>query len=135
MRRAAPVADSAAIDFPASKPTTGRERRTTVRFAVDLTATFVPFHQNMRGRWEATILDVSREGICLQTPRSVAVNSVLQVNLGKRATMELVLVRWVKPGKGETHIAGCSFVYVLANQDFEAICHTGSSKTFGRPAP
>jgi serine/threonine protein kinase len=133
--RPAPVADSAAIDFPNSRPATGRERRTTVRFAVDLTATFVPYHQNMRGRWEATILDVSREGICLQTPRSVAVNSVLQVNLGKRATMELVLVRWVKPGKGETHIAGCSFVHVLANQDFEAICHTGSSKACGRPAP
>jgi hypothetical protein len=121
--------DHAGIEFRQCQPATGKERRATVRFAVDLTATLVPFHQNMRGRWQASILDVSREGICLQTPRSVAVNSVLQVNIGKRATLELALVRWVKAGKGDTHIVGCSFVHVLSDEDFETLCKTGSRKT------
>jgi serine/threonine protein kinase len=124
-----PAPDDASLEFRQCQPATGKERRATVRFAVDLTATLVPFHQNMRGRWQVSILDVSREGICLQTPRSVAVNSVLQVNIGKRATLELVLVRWVKAGKGDTHIVGCSFVHVLGDEDFETLCKTGSRKT------
>jgi serine/threonine protein kinase len=119
------------IEFSEGRPATGAERRARVRFAVDLTATFVPFHQNMRGRWEATILDVSREGVCLQTSRSVAVNSVLQVNLGKRAMSELALVRWVKPGEGEKLIVGCSFVRPFTEEEFEAIYKAGSSKASG----
>jgi serine/threonine protein kinase len=120
------VARPTAHALPAVKPPAGPNRRASVRFAVDLTANFVPFHQNMRGRWDATILDVSLEGIRLQTPRAVAVNSVLQVTLGKRTASDLVLVRWVEPGKGQTHIAGCSFVRPLTSQDLEAICPTGA---------
>jgi serine/threonine protein kinase len=123
------VDGSKEIDLPRLKTSGGAERRATVRFAVDLTATFVPFHQNMRGRWEATILDVSPEGVRLKTPRSVAVNSVLQVTLGKRATSELVLVRWVEPSTGESQIAGCSFVRPLPGQELETICRAGAPKT------
>ncbi len=93
-----------------------------VRFAVDLTATFVPFHQDMRGRWEAAILDVSPAGVCLKTARPVAVNSVLQVTLGGHAGSELVLVRWVKPADDAALIAGCSFVRTLDRGEFEALC-------------
>jgi hypothetical protein len=85
----------------------------------------------MRGRWEATILDVSPAGVCLQTARSVAVNSVLQVNLGRRGKPELVLVRWVKPGQGNTHIAGCSFVRTLSGPEVEGLCRTRSCPTPG----
>jgi serine/threonine protein kinase len=121
-------------ELPKVKPAAGADRRASVRFAVDLTANFVPFHQNMRGRWEASILDVSVTGIRLQTPRDVAVSSVLQVTLGKRPTSELVLVRWVKPGKGDTLVAGCSFVRPLSNQDLEAICSAGArQRTAVRP--
>jgi serine/threonine protein kinase len=127
-------ASRAMSEYPKFKPAGGPERRATVRFAVDLTASIVPFHQNMRGRWEATILDVSREGLCLQIPRDVAVNSVLQVNLGKRQTPELVLVRWVKPGNGGMHIAGCLFVRLLPSQDFETLCSAGSVKKAGPAA-
>src|SRR5205085_12016131 len=42
------------IDLADTKPARGAERgaerRATVRYAVDLTASLVPFHQNMRGR-------------------------------------------------------------------------------------
>ena len=116
-------------DLPGVEPAGVAERRATVRFAVDLTATFVPFHQNTRGRWEATILDVTPIGVRLQSPRPVAVHSVLQVNLGRRATSELALVRWVKPGTGETQIAGCSFVRPLTRLEFEAICRAGAHGT------
>jgi serine/threonine-protein kinase len=123
---ASPSLDAGEVDWPHGTPADA-ERRATVRFEVDLTATFVPFHQNMRGRWEATILDVSPGGVCLQTPRSVAVNSVLQVTLGKRPIPELVLVRWVKPGKGQMLIAGCSFVHPLSTQEVEAMCRTAAA--------
>jgi serine/threonine protein kinase len=123
-----PVSSTAVteIDLPRMQPAIGAERRATLRFAIDLTATFVPFHQKMRGRWQGTILDVSREGIRLQTPRPVAVNSVLQVTLGKRLTSELALVRWVKPSEGESQIVGCSFVRPLPSQVFEEICQSGA---------
>jgi serine/threonine protein kinase len=103
-------------------------RRAVVRFAVDLTATFVPFHQNMRGRWEATILDVSAKGVCLKTARSVAVNSVLQVMLDRHATPELALVRWVRPAEDESLIAGCAFVRTLSRGEFDTICPSASRR-------
>jgi len=119
-----------AISLPRIKAAAGAERRARLRFAVNLTATFVPFYQHVRGRWDATILDLSAGGIRLQTPRSVAVNSVLQVTLGKGTASHLVLVRWVKPGKDESQIAGCSFVHPLTSQEVKALCRAGSEKQF-----
>jgi hypothetical protein len=121
-----PAPPTADIELDAKRPGRGAERRTTVRFAVDLTATFVPFHQNMRGRWEATILDVSPGGICLRIPRPVAVQSVLQVDLVRGAAPELVLVRWVKPHRDDDHIAGCAFVRPLPGPLLEAMCRHGT---------
>ena len=66
----------------------------------------MPFHQKMRGRWDATILDVSSTGLRWPS-RPVAVNSVLEVKLGTRTTTELVLVRWIKAAEGDTLIVGC----------------------------
>jgi tRNA A-37 threonylcarbamoyl transferase component Bud32 len=121
------------VALPRAKATNGAERRAMVRFAVDLTATFVPFHQNMRGRWQAAVLDVSPAGVCLRTTRSLAVNSVLQVSLARRASSELVLVRWVKPTDDQAFIAGCSFVRSLDHAELEAICAGGSCKS-AKPA-
>jgi hypothetical protein len=106
----------------------GVDRRASVRFAADLTATFVPFHQNMRGRWDATILDVSRHGVRMRTPRAVAVNSVLQLTVGQNGRPELALVRWVKPAQGDMQILGCSFIQPLSNQEFEALCQSAPRK-------
>jgi len=117
------------MDVRKGKLAPGAERRAASRFAIDLNATVVPFHQHMRGYWQATILDVSVSGIRLQTTRSIAVNSVLQVTLGKRATPELALVRWVRPGEGQTYLAGCSFVRPLGKQDLETICRAVACKT------
>ena len=117
--------------FTCDKVAHGAERRATVRFEVDLTASFVPFHQNMRGRWLATILDVSPGGICLQTPRAVAVHSVLQVSLMNGAPPELVMVRWVRPGgpgDADAHIVGCAFVRPLPATLLEAMCRKGSQE-------
>jgi serine/threonine-protein kinase len=122
LTRPQPAPDATNIQVSTAKPRGGIEQRATVRFAVDLTATFVPFHQNMRGRWQATILDVSMTGFRLQTERPIAVNSVLQVSLGKHTVPELALVRWVAAGEGATQIVGCSFVRPLLKHEFESIC-------------
>jgi serine/threonine protein kinase len=107
----------------------GPERRASVRFQVDLTTTFVPFHQNMRGRWQAAILDVSSTGVRLQTSRPVAVNSVLQITLGESAITELVLVRWVKAGERDTLIIGCAFVQPLVQDQLDAIYRQNARQT------
>jgi len=99
----------------------GAERRASLRFEVGLTTTFVPFHQNMRGRWQATIIDVSSTGVRLQTTRPVAINSVLHITLNPQAVPELVLVRWVKGSEGGTLILGCSFVRPLADDQLKLI--------------
>jgi len=112
------------FDGPSVKPRTAAERRASIRFEVDLTATFVPFHQKMRGRWDATILDVSQQGVCLQTPREIAVNSVLQLTLGKSNRSALALVRWVRPAKGQTQIVGCAFVRPLPRGEFDSLYRT-----------
>jgi serine/threonine-protein kinase len=121
-----PAPPTADIELDENRLGRGAERRATVRFAVDLTATFVPFHQNMRGRFDASILDVSPGGICLRIPRPVAVHSVLQVDLVRGAAPELVLVRWVKPHGDDEHIAGCAFVRPLPGPLLEAMCRHGS---------
>jgi serine/threonine-protein kinase len=100
-------------DSPVVKPV-GPERRATVRLETDLTANFVPFDQKIRARWTATILDVSRGGVRLQTAQAVAVQSVLLVTLGSCPTQHLMLVRWVKQGRNQAFIAGCAFVRPLA---------------------
>jgi serine/threonine protein kinase len=128
-RLAVDTGSATELDFPKVELASGPERRASLRFAIDLTANLVPFHQRMRGHWQATILDVSVSGIRLQMNRSIAVNSVLQVTVGNRATSELALVRWVTPGEGQTYYAGCSFVRPLASQDLETICRAGARKT------
>jgi serine/threonine-protein kinase len=128
-RPASVLANFGEVDSPARKLRPGADRRASVRFAIDLTATLVPFHQKMRGRWDATILDVSVNGVRLKSSREVAVNSVLEVKLGARMTSELVLVHWVKPGAGQTHIVGCSFIRPLPRQELDALCRAGVGKT------
>jgi serine/threonine protein kinase len=107
---------------------TGPERRASVRFEVDLTTTFVPFHQKMRGRWQSTILDVSLTGVRMRTSRPVAVHSVLQITLGGAASPELgttcsqlALVRWVKAVEGDIQIVGCSFVRPLTEHQLDTL--------------
>lgn len=127
-RPAVDTESAAELDFPKVKLASGAERRASVRFAIDLTANLVPFHQQMRGQWQATILDVSATGVRLRMNRSTAVNSVLQVTVGKRATSELALVRWVKPSEDQTYLVGCWFVRPLSSQDLETICRAGARK-------
>ncbi len=121
-RAAANADDEKMLKSDGGTVASGPERRTSVRFQVDLTTTFVPFYQNMRGRWQAAILDVSSTGVRLQTSRPVAVNSVLQITLGDSAATELVMVRWVKAGEGDTLILGCAFVQPLVQDQLDGMC-------------
>ncbi len=106
---------------PGLPPAVKQERRASLRYNVDLAATFVPFHESTRRRWDATILDISPLGVRLQTSCPVAVNSVVHVTLGNSAVSELGLVRWVKPGEGALHAVGCAFVRPLSHQVLEEL--------------
>jgi serine/threonine-protein kinase len=118
--------DSTETEPHAMKLRRSADRRASVRFAVDLTASLVPFHQKMRGRWDATILDISATGVRLEFPRDVAVNSVLEINLAGRVNSELALVRWVEPGGGQKRFVGCSFVRPLPERELEILCRAGA---------
>jgi serine/threonine protein kinase len=112
-------------DPPTLKPAAA-ERRAALRSTVELKATFVPFHQHIRGRWEATILDLSSRGVRLRTSRAVAVHAALLLTFPKRAMAELAVVRWVQAAKNqsEEQIVGCSFVHPLPRQEVESILGT-----------
>ena len=114
-------ATSMTCDTPASNNQIDpqQERRASLRYAVDMSATFVPFHENTRGRWEATMLDISSLGVRLQTSCPVAVNSVVHVAIDNTAVSELALVRWVKPGEGQSSTVGCAFVRPLSRKVLE----------------
>jgi hypothetical protein len=43
------------------------------------------------------------------------------MTLGQGARTELAMVKWVKPGKGDTQIVGCSFVHPLTSHEFKAL--------------
>ncbi len=101
------------------QPATKQERRASLRYSVDMSATFVPFHESTRRRWEATVVDISSLGVRLQTSCPVAVNSVVHLTLGTSVVSELALVRWVKPGKSQLHAVGCSFVRPLTQEALE----------------
>jgi serine/threonine protein kinase len=96
-----------------------QERRASLRYSVDMSATFVPFHESTRRRWDATILDISTLGIRLQTSCPVAVNSVVHVALDNTAVSELALVRWLKPGDSPKHAVGCAFIRPLSPKVLE----------------
>jgi len=105
---------------PGARPRSRMDRRATLRYAVDLSASFVPFHQKTRGRWEATILDISCDGVRLQTPRPIPVKSVVHITYGKQVN-SLAVVRWVTPGEGQMQVVGCSFVRPLLHQDLDGL--------------
>jgi serine/threonine protein kinase len=102
-----------------SDPVDQRERRASLRYNVDMSASFVPFHESTRRRCDATILDISTLGIRLQASCPVAVNSVVHVALENSAVSEVALVRWLKPGDGPMHIVGCAFVRPLSPKVLE----------------
>ena len=87
-----------------------------------LLATFVPFLENTRGRWNATILDISSLGIRLQTPSEVTVGSVVHLILGNLTTPELAVVRWVRMEAADNFTIGCTFVRPLSRKDLEQVC-------------
>ena len=104
------------------------ERRAAVRIAVVLPAEFVPFHQAKRGAWQATILDVSSGGLCLQSAEPFPIGTVLEVTPGCRATSYLIQVRWIKALPGQNPILGCALVRPLANGEFEDLCQAGAAE-------
>jgi serine/threonine protein kinase len=102
-----------------------RERRASLRYNVDLSSTFVPFHDNARRRWDATVLDISSLGARLQTSCPVAVDSVVHFTLGDSAVSELAVVRWVKSEQEPIHTLGCAFVRPLDPKVLEEFFKTG----------
>ena len=107
-------------DIPHVQPGGGPERRTSVRFAVDLTATFVPFHQNMRGHGKPHSRRLAAGGPLAGIARGGCQFRAAS-DAWPGARTELALVKWVKPGKGGTQIVGCTFVHPLTTHEFKCL--------------
>src|SRR5262249_19099599 len=95
---------------PAPAATGSRaDRRANSRVLVKVPVAFVPFHENKRTSFQATILDFSPGGICLQSNESVAIRTLLEITVASNGELYLVEVRWAKPAADGSHILGCSF--------------------------
>ena len=116
-------------NLPPGQTAGGPERRATVRIASTLAAAFVPFHQQKRGAWNATILDVSSGGLRLQTTQPYPVDTVLEVLPGSRRTAYLVQVRWVKVTAEQAYILGCAFTRPVPDVEIEEMFPSGQPKT------
>jgi serine/threonine protein kinase len=116
---ATPSSAETLVNAPESEPK--KDRRATIRYNVELAASFVPFHENSKRRWEASILDISPAGLRLQTNCPVTVDSVMQIVIGSSTVTELALVRWVQPAGDGMYNVGCAFVRPLAPKALEAV--------------
>jgi serine/threonine protein kinase len=116
-----------AIPFEPSAPKaagTRADRRGEARASVKVPAAFVPFHQNKRVAFQATILDVSPGGICLQTNTPIPLQTLLEVTAAANGELYLVQVRWSKTVAPDAHILGCSFACPPEPKEIAAISPT-----------
>jgi serine/threonine protein kinase len=97
------------------------DRRRAARASVRVPAAFVPFHQNKRHSFQATILDVGAGGICLQTTAPVDLDMLLEVTAAAKGELYLVQVRWSRAAADGSSILGCSFVCRPDSQEIDAI--------------
>ena len=89
--------------------------------AVRVPAAFVEFHQNKRIPFAATILDISRGGMCLHANALIPNNTLLEITAADNGTSYIVQIRWAKPLASDSYILGGSFVSPPEPQEFKAI--------------
>jgi hypothetical protein len=100
------------------------ERRREARVCVEMPAAYVPFHQNKRSAHQATIVDVSAGGLCLQMTTPAPMRSIVEVTATDTGATYIAQVRWVKPAAEHQYLVGCSFAYTLEPQELVAITPT-----------
>jgi serine/threonine-protein kinase len=117
---------------PAAAAPTGAERRLSVRFATRLPSTCAPVARAAQS-WEATVMDLSLTGLCLQTPRRFEPRTTLQLTLAAHpedsVTTLLAQTRWVRQVGDATWLVGCAFSRALSQAELERLLMGGTETT------
>jgi hypothetical protein len=121
---AAPTSDQPATTVLPS------ERRTAPRVAVRIDAS-CRLVSRSDVTHDATIQDVSPNGICLRSKRRFEVGSMLRVELDNTLGVSefVAKVRWVKSFEPNVYLMGCFFTTALAPAELEALCYQAIPKT------
>jgi len=82
--------------------------------------------------WEATVLDLSANGLCLQVPRRFEPKTTLQVTIilaPDDAHSVYVQTRWVRQFEQEMWLVGCVFSEPLSALELEKLLMCGAEQT------
>jgi serine/threonine protein kinase len=125
----APPAAPASTEQPATTVLPS-ERRTAPRVAVRIDAS-CRLVSRSDVTHDATIQDVSPNGICLRSKRRFEVGSMLRVELDNSLGVSefVAKVRWVKSFEPNVYLMGCFFTTALAPAELEALCYQAIPKT------
>ena len=114
-----------------SPPSSVLERRASVRYATNLNSkcSMVAREEEV---WEATVLDLSANGLCLQVPRRFEPKTTLQVTIilaPDDAHSVYVQTRWVRQFEQEMWLVGCVFSEPLSALELEKLLMCGAEQT------
>jgi serine/threonine protein kinase len=123
---------------PAAPKPPGVEKRTIARYAAELKLTCAPVARPDQ-RCTAILVDVSNNGLCIQTERRFETKTTLEITMqlgyDQAATTYIAQVRWVKRLSDSQWQIGCAFGNPLESEDLDDILESGSSKTNPQTPP
>jgi serine/threonine protein kinase len=116
----------------ASVPQRIPERRRCVRYAVHLNSNCLELAAG--AQWcDATVIDASIHGLCLQLGRRLEPKTILEVRLAMEGfdagTGLAVQTHWFKQDTDGSWLVGCSFVTPLSESELERLLLHGSEPT------
>jgi serine/threonine protein kinase len=108
------------------------EKRAVVRFATVLQSSCSSL-TGSPASWEAKVLDVSANGLCLQMQRRFEPRTSLQctLSLGAEESLHTLLVqtRWVKQFAERAWLIGCAFLTPLTPEELDRMLISGAEQT------
>jgi len=117
---------------PDPKEKKGRERRREPRNDMEIEASCRAVAGSNQ-RWSARVLDLSLSGVRLCANRRFEVGSIIEVAFSPKSdgdVMNQVMhVRWLKPGEGNTWMLGCEFANELSETDLNSIVFYRMNRT------
>jgi hypothetical protein len=128
---ASELADDEVQRFTAGAPQTmPTDQRAAPRFPCQARAVFTPLREGeAQPSWEATVLNVSANGIALQAPQGLTVGDLLSIELRRGdgppvlTTLASVVRMSVErdADQAPTRLAGCNFIHELSEEQLQLL--------------
>lgn len=110
-----------------------KERRGGTRFPVSVAAACRAVVNVAGQRWQATITDLSKTGLCVLAKRRFEVGSMLEISFTLKtddtAVTQIARVRWSKQTESKGWLLGCEFINAIGDDELDTICADGMDHT------